>query len=1348
MYKLDWGKITNDKDFQRLANDVVWFELGKPGFIPSSPYIGADGGWDGRNKGEYMGIDGLWSFQAKFTEKSLDAAFEDLKAVVKDELDKARENKVDNLVIITKADLRIGEANGHGQFKGHVMELEKLNTGQVKNLYIWHREKLEMLINKWPWIRFNYFQVAQYPKFIPGNDYNRTIEKSLLGNDLIDRDIEFDKIIDFLKKDNSKAIILHAPGGCGKSHFLKQFLQFYYNKENERQILFCRPGIGDFDQAINNDLNDSCQYVLVLDDAERYLDDSRKMISLIKSYGPDKFKIILACRTSGQGLLLSEFARQEIHNSECLNCRIANPSKEALESILCAAAGRKVEKADRIINTLSGNLYLIVATGKLMVGGVEPSDIKNKLKDILINESLAAVNGEIGQADLIKLIRELALIVPFSESDGKAIQIISEELEINHNKLSEIINSLEKGEILRRVGSSLRFNPDMKGDIFLSMEIDSVNGEKIAEEGLKQWMPYCPDKIVANIADASRHNDTDNVKKVVCRFIQSFVDKAEEDDKYRASRNLNLISRLVYLCPDKAADLVSIYLDKIPEISRDDIGKIIQHFFYIYNFHKQSVNFIRCIAQKKLTGMYNNYEAKSLVKDFVSPIDKDLLLAINAIDELYELVENEDCSLLDAELACYGASEALAGTHEYRETYGITMTYGRKILRYDVHKASIDQYRNKAMLIAEKLLFHKNKELAVFGIDIIENIGEEGDPESLLSARILEDKKNSLILIEKFLKETDNFRAISKTQDILIRIWANNNFYPSCSESAEKILKEYNNSPEYILFRYFNARDLIIKSFEEIVKNAPSSDRWPWLVHNHFRRFDVKQDELDAVLHTLSEKYETAEEILKFLKKIDTESEESSKHLYVPVVETWGKFNGEKLLEIFDSPDYSKISPESKCPRFFLARYCVAFLYFIKDKIYSCIKKYLIVLLNKKVNIHLLIRIIKISGLTLVNDNKQIPFRYYKGFVAVKCKSDPDFLNKYVIDIISNEDKIKDFGKIEVFLSLVTQSNLDVNEYIEYVTEILKSTTPAIKSLILHRSYFIFNEKYKEDRDKVIDVLLASLQDDVNEHVLDMFAFLFSHLSEWNVRLSKDSALAIKLLDIIRDIPQIDYNSDELLKYIYKDDLAGFLDFVEYRLNKLKKQWETESGAEHIDPIPYDGFTLLGELVVTYENFKILMEKMFEWDSQNTIFSFDKEHILNARRSGAILKSNYLIDYINEKSDSKNKDDMLRAISALECLDFGSESWEVFLKVLNASLELGLLKNAKEAFIHQVVTGSYSSTIGQAPSALVSKKDCLVSMQQACTPGEVRNLIEDLLLSVNRDIQRHIDEGEEIINPK
>jgi hypothetical protein len=88
---LNWGMIDNDKVFQRLINHLFALECNSPGFIPSSPYIGADGAWDGYYNGyyPYEKRSGIWSIQSKWTTRSFKEAFSSLSTEVKKELKNA-----------------------------------------------------------------------------------------------------------------------------------------------------------------------------------------------------------------------------------------------------------------------------------------------------------------------------------------------------------------------------------------------------------------------------------------------------------------------------------------------------------------------------------------------------------------------------------------------------------------------------------------------------------------------------------------------------------------------------------------------------------------------------------------------------------------------------------------------------------------------------------------------------------------------------------------------------------------------------------------------------------------------------------------------------------------------------------------------------------------------------------------------------------------------------------------------------------------------------------------------------------------------------------------------------------
>ena len=104
--KLDWSKIDNEKTFQNLVNQLFFLECPSVfGFVPFSPYIGKDGGWDGKYQGHYPkeNLEGRYCIQAKYTKHNLNNAMPALKQWAKEELEKAKRNQVEHLRLATFA---------------------------------------------------------------------------------------------------------------------------------------------------------------------------------------------------------------------------------------------------------------------------------------------------------------------------------------------------------------------------------------------------------------------------------------------------------------------------------------------------------------------------------------------------------------------------------------------------------------------------------------------------------------------------------------------------------------------------------------------------------------------------------------------------------------------------------------------------------------------------------------------------------------------------------------------------------------------------------------------------------------------------------------------------------------------------------------------------------------------------------------------------------------------------------------------------------------------------------------------------------------------------------------------
>lgn len=1283
MKNLDWGKINNDRDFQRLVNDLFALEINHPSFLSSNPDIGADGGWDGRHSGSYLGLDGFWSFQSKWTKNNLGVAYKQLQKLVKEELEKAKKNNVKYLLIATNADLKIG-------IDDHVGNLEKLNGNKkfVDQLFIWPRANLESRIIQYPLLKHLYFGDPQEPMFVPPHIFAEC--EPLLSDELLGRDVSFKRLFEQLDGKESTAFLVHSGGGYGKTHFIVEAAKRYITANSDLRVVFCRPTIRDVNEAIN-ELDHSKDVLIFLDDAERYPDEARKLIAHTKTFSPGKLRVVFSCRTSGKEIIKNIAATLRIDNLSIFELPQL-PENDLVEVLKKSSTPKTINNPERIVRSLNGNLFLIVTTGKLIKGGETKSEqVKQQIKENLDHDATLALSEILSDQDTKKLLRELSIVVPFSrDRHSGIIEKLVDILRIDTDKLNEAIDKLEEVKILRKIGSSVRFNPDMKGDIYLSVEIDSNNGTNLTNQIFENWLDVSPKQLTANIAAASRHRETDSASGAIKDLINKWVAEAKQTSDSLKSKRLELINPIVFLAPEETINLVYSFLNSssdsknIYSPSRDTYGPVIYHLLHVPGFEEQILSLISNINDRDLKGTYDNYKSFTLLKQSVSPIEVHIDSAIKSLSVLINWVTSTDCTESRAKLASEGAREALAGSHEYKESYGNQMTFGRKILLYDEQfRKAVDKLRDEGMKLLEKIIFHPNDKIKTIGINIVSDIGHEASATSgPFWERILSDKEQGVSWISDLITSTKSNEVRSAAEDVLVRYWTNNHIYKKLSEKAADILREFPRSEEYIIFRYFVAHDLVITDFAGIEKGAPTDERWSWLVHNHFRLRDFNQKDLDSVVERLSKKYKNGEEVIAYLKGLEQEIRGISQWQYIPIIETWAKFNSEIFISI--------LSEES-----------------------------------------------------LLSD---VPSIFHLGIYRVASDKDQKHIADYAKKILGNLEHPEHQSVLNL-MDLIARHNLTTDEFMPWLTKILRKSNGHLKNLILHRSYFIFKDREQQEKNRIVDVLNLALSGEVDLLVLDMADFLLHHAVNWNLPEVDVAGVRSRLFDILKDIPSIDYHTDSLMRFTLRSDLSKLLNLIEYRLKKQRASFGKEAGVR-FDAIPYDGFRSMEEFVKTYADFSQLMDKVNYWLKEELLYSFEVDHLLKNVRGQDEEHGNYLLHYAEEKIKTGNQEEIKIAANALLGVPFGKETADLFLNLLLSAEKADALEDAKEVYAHQVLSGSYTSTVGQAPPALVHKKEALEAIHKKCPPGEIRSYINSLIKSIEQSIKDHLDDDEELELPK
>lgn len=1271
---LDWDKIDNEKLFQRLVNELFGHELNRPGYKPSSPYIGADGGWDGRFEDPYLGLTGTSSVQAKWTKHNLNDAYDAIREPVKAELEKSKSNGVRNLILATNADLRVGVDD-------HIGKLEKLNTHHVESFFVYPRAKLTELIEKHTWLRCKYFGQPQYPLLAPATDYAQESEPGIdLEESLLERSSELAALQKFVIDSSIKILIVHSPQGMGKSRFLiEAAMSLQSQVPTTWQSWFCRPRLRSVEQAFQDEIHKGLHYVIFLDNADLDGEFTRTLISAAKHLPASDFKLVLSCRTYNKDYVRDLVRKQRLEDYEMME--LQQLSESTLIAILSRASqGRTIEHPERIVRDFAFNPALIIEYGRLIAGEVSPQKLFEEMRALVVSGSECLEAVGIDQKCSKILLREIAVSSPLRLEDHEALSIIARATGVTEEAVRHAIDSLIKARVLRSVGSSVRFISDLHGSIFLCSLLDESVDNSEASDILGRWFDWNPPVLAENFAAAGHFANTEHIHEAVQSFIRKTTAKVSESNIHEKKRTLAWIRFFGEVAPVEVIDLLYTFITTQREpgdIDRDEYGPVIAALLHIPRIQFQTLDLIKKIAERKMPGRYSNYQPENLVRSAVSPVDsRNFGVAINALEILSTWMTEGRFNEASGDLIAAAVHEALRGSHEYSDAYRGTMTFGRRALAYS---AKMGEYRSIAMSMYKQLLNCNFPVVQAKALKLYSEIGQDSlTNEGPLWDRVLRDRFEALQSIDELLSTAAlPFNVTAEAEETLMRLWAENESMPELSAIAESMLKKIDRSPEFLVFKFLAGAEYTFPDFEPIRSIAPKENRWHWLVNNHMRFSESRPDYLSPAVEALSKKYKTASQLLSVLKVLDSNIKETNWQ-YVPLIENWATFDKSIIIEIIQRSE-------------------------LFDK---------------------------------------VPRQFQYGFHSVAA----DNLNEYVQSFaqrLASADSVE-ASEIGQLIGLATQTTAPCDQFLDWMLQLVPKLDVRGVRHVLDRAYWYFQKLPKAGKVRMSELLQIVLDLVGGEELLDSYDLLVHRIiSEGMTDESTWPVVRTRLLEIMRNSSRLGNRGGHLLANLIGNDLEQLLTFIEYRL-RLSHDSET-----YVDAIPFGGFEMLHDVVVTYEDFSVLVERITEWTKRELIYSHDIfEMLRTANREGEPGKESFVSKYTLEQSSQNTTVGFDRALVALQGMNLTAATAEIYRTILDRSVALGRLKETLNLLTSKALTGSYSGTLGEVPRELADKQAALSAIFENLAPGEARSAVKQLREQVDNTIKSELSRAAEILESR
>jgi hypothetical protein len=504
---VNWAVIQAGATFQALVNVLLQYE--HPEVRPFNK-SGADGGIDALVVGNTV-------YQAKYHKRAkASQAFSD----AKEELERVREHKkagskwaaswegVDRWILVTNAP--IGPEDEQRWQREIVPDFERVGL----HASYWNEAQLEKLLTQYPGVRATYFG-GRTRAFISLSEHldslrSREVLPRAYDVPVHGRYDELDRIRSFVKAPEERVLLIHGPGGVGKSRLLYESAKLLWSEGLIHDVHCATPNLAHGTDWYAEIIAENPAMVL-LDDP----DDAgviERMLAELR-HRTKRWKVLVATRTSNQPLITKLTNPRESVLADPLELRsLDEDSATRLASNLVETLDRPPEVRDQLVpwlvRTCGAPIWMTVAV-RLLEEGTALSDLPKDSFAIAtryVQESREHTNPDIADhRQVLAVLRWIALYRRISREDKQLMRGIAIKTGLHSaDRLNRVIDDLGRRRVVTLYGVNHRMceiRPDVVRDHILLdwLTYERPDGERVPTSDAIE--------LADKIADTGLHDD-------------------------------------------------------------------------------------------------------------------------------------------------------------------------------------------------------------------------------------------------------------------------------------------------------------------------------------------------------------------------------------------------------------------------------------------------------------------------------------------------------------------------------------------------------------------------------------------------------------------------------------------------------------------------------------------------------------------------------------------------------------------------------------------------------------------------------------------------------------------------
>jgi hypothetical protein len=297
---------------------------------------------------------------------------------------------------------------------------------------------------------------------------SRASRAAIVGHpgQLIGRQKELDQLRQVTSRD-SGLVILHAPGGFGKTRLLIDFSSQY----QEKPLWFLDTDASIVDATFEA-LKDDQKHIIILDDAHRFISIQTLRGLLLSSQFAGRIALVLVTRSvyvDGLRQVFSDLPADQIQEME-----LARLDRKEIISILEQQnlPTDNIPLVSQLTVAIDGiPLYAHVSAKLVQVGIAISKLVRSELLSHFLDELVREIGGPVHQRQAIEYLGIIALLGGINLADDELRGKIREALSLTPPEEGTLIEHLENARLIERHWKIIRVGSEVMADYIIGQRL-------------------------------------------------------------------------------------------------------------------------------------------------------------------------------------------------------------------------------------------------------------------------------------------------------------------------------------------------------------------------------------------------------------------------------------------------------------------------------------------------------------------------------------------------------------------------------------------------------------------------------------------------------------------------------------------------------------------------------------------------------------------------------------------------------------------------------------------------------------------------------------------------------------